>query len=121
MLNGVKMKYFGMVNTAEEAKSLFRELAKKLHPDKGGSEAEFKAMVDEYEEFIGSLNSSPWQKQEYIEAGRSICSFVKTVKPEQYAKLDTAMSAISALCGLCSDKKIKDFGNFLGKLNNNLN
>lgn len=111
------MKYFGMVNTAEEAKSRFRELAKKLHPDKGGgSEAEFKAMVDEYEEFIASLNSSPFVKKEYIEAGKAVASFLAATKPEQYAKIDTAATAISSLCGLFNDKKIQQFGNFLNKI-----
>lgn len=110
------MKYFGMVNTAEEAKSLFRELAKKLHPDKGGSEAEFKAMVDEYEEFMAALNSSPFAKKEYIEAGKAVASFLAATKPEQYAKIDTAATAISSLCGLFNDKKIQQFGNFLNKI-----
>lgn len=43
------MKYFTECRTIEDVKAAFKELAKKLHPDNGGNEAEFKAMMQEYE------------------------------------------------------------------------
>ena len=43
------MMYFNDVNNLNELKSRFRQLAFKLHPDKGGNEKEFSAMQQEYE------------------------------------------------------------------------
>lgn len=40
-------KYF---KKDEDLKKQFRELCKKLHPDHGGNEADFKAMMKEYED-----------------------------------------------------------------------
>lgn len=42
------MKYFTNCKTIEDVKKLYRELAKKLHPDCGGNAEEFKAMMNEY-------------------------------------------------------------------------
>lgn len=42
-------KYFRHVETLEELKKQFHELCFKLHPDKGGTDAEFSAMRAEYE------------------------------------------------------------------------
>lgn len=42
------MKYFNDCRTAEQVRSRFTELAKKLHPDCGGDAAEFRNMMDEY-------------------------------------------------------------------------
>lgn len=42
------MKYFKSCRTIEDVKKLYRELAKKLHPDCGGNAEEFKAMMNEY-------------------------------------------------------------------------
>ena len=43
------MIYFNDVNNLNELKSRFRQLAFKLHPDKGGNAKEFSAMQQEYE------------------------------------------------------------------------
>lgn len=45
------MPYFYECKTAEEAKAKYKELAKKLHPDKGGSAQAFKEMQAEYDRF----------------------------------------------------------------------
>lgn len=42
-------KYFVGVKNEEELKAKFRELAKQLHPDRGGSHNEFTSMQNEYE------------------------------------------------------------------------
>lgn len=42
------MKYFKDCKTAEELKKAYWKLAKKLHPDAGGNEEEFKSMQAEY-------------------------------------------------------------------------
>lgn len=44
------MRYFANIKTTEELKKEYKKLCLKLHPDKGGSAAEFKAMQGEYEE-----------------------------------------------------------------------
>lgn len=44
------MRYFKDCRTIEDVKKRYRELAKKLHPDCGGSAEEFKCMSAEYEE-----------------------------------------------------------------------
>lgn len=41
-------KYFKDCTTIEDVKRVFKELAKKLHPDNGGDAEEFKAMMAEY-------------------------------------------------------------------------
>ncbi len=45
------MPYFYDCKTQQEAKSKYKELAKKLHPDKGGSAQDFKDMQAEYDRF----------------------------------------------------------------------
>lgn len=44
------MKYFKDCKTIEDVKRVYRELAKKLHPDCGGNAEAFKAMSAEYTE-----------------------------------------------------------------------
>ena len=43
------MKYFTNCRTIEEVKAAFRDYAKKLHPDCGGSSEEFRHMMDDYQ------------------------------------------------------------------------
>ena len=43
--------YFDNCTTLDEAKKLYRELVKKLHPDLGGDTASFQAMQNEFENF----------------------------------------------------------------------
>lgn len=43
--------YFKDCKTIDEAKTLFRKLCLKLHPDKGGTNAEFIKMFNEFENF----------------------------------------------------------------------
>lgn len=45
------MPYFYDCTTKEEARKRYIELCKKLHPDKGGSDKEFKDMQAEYDRF----------------------------------------------------------------------
>lgn len=50
--------YFTTCKTMDEAKHLYRELAKRLHPDHGGDAEAFKAMADEYDRF----NAGAWNR-----------------------------------------------------------
>lgn len=52
--------YFEKLNTIEEAKNLFRDLCKKLHPDTSGyeSQSEFVKMFQEFKNFKPQENKS---------------------------------------------------------------
>lgn len=65
-------KYFNNCFTAEDVKTTFKDLAKKLHPDNGGNAEDFKNMM-----------------AEYTEAWRIYKNIHKTAEGETYEK-DTA-------------------------------
>lgn len=46
------MKYFRNIRTAEAARERYLKLSHKLHPDHGGTDDEFRAMKQEYEELL---------------------------------------------------------------------
>lgn len=49
--------YFKDCKTAEDVKQLFKELAKKLHPDCGGDAEAFKAMMQDYNKAFERLKN----------------------------------------------------------------
>ena len=51
------MKYFRGIETIEELKKAYKELAKKLHPDLGGNKEEFQKMNNEYDLLFKSLKN----------------------------------------------------------------
>lgn len=53
------MKYFNNCKTKQDAKKLFRELAKTNHPDKGGSNDIMVEIINEYEKVMKKLASDP--------------------------------------------------------------
>ena len=70
------MKYFNNSMSQDEAKKLFRKLAIKLHPDKGGNHVEFIKMQNEYENFLkGNFN---YTSQQAKENSTSLYEFIKT-------------------------------------------
>ena len=52
------MKYFVNIQTIEELKKKYKELAKKLHPDLGGNKEEFQSMNNEYDLLFKNLKSN---------------------------------------------------------------
>ena len=52
------MKYFTYCKTVEELKKAYHKAAAELHPDNGGSEAEFKEMQQEYQEAFARLKNT---------------------------------------------------------------
>ena len=52
------LKYFIGVETIEELKKKYKELAKKLHPDLGGTKEEFQSMNNEYDKLLETLKSN---------------------------------------------------------------
>ena len=64
------MIYFNDVNNLNELKSRFRQLAFKLHPDKGGNAKEFSAMQQEYEVVYRQLKRNEEQSNRNTDADR---------------------------------------------------
>lgn len=61
------MKYFINIKSLEELKNTYRKLIFQLHPDKGGSTAEFQAMKNEYDIIFKKLQFASENKQEKTE------------------------------------------------------
>lgn len=87
------IKYFQNVQSEDEADSLYRELAKKFHPDIGGNEEDFKDMKNEYQECLIALKWNREIKPEYqikkeiIKEIKQIKKKTSTLKPEIKNKL----------------------------------
>ena len=47
-----RMPHFSATMSKRELRQEFRKLSLRLHPDKGGDEEEFKAMMEEYEKTL---------------------------------------------------------------------
>ena len=52
------LKYFIGVETIEELKKKYKELAKKHHPDLGGAKEEFQKLNNEYDKLLETLKSN---------------------------------------------------------------
>lgn len=52
------MNYFEGITDLEKAKQRYRELAKRLHPDKGGTANEFQKMQEEYRLLLMGLQQN---------------------------------------------------------------
>ena len=63
------MKYFNNCTTTDQAKNLFRELCKKLHPDTSGSDTqnEFIQMFKEFKTFKPSDKETDFNKEEFYD------------------------------------------------------
>ena len=70
------MRFFNNIETLEDLKKEYRKLIFKLHPDKGGSEEDFKAMKNEYDELFVRLqkgkNATHFEKKEDINQYKDI-------------------------------------------------
>ena len=60
------LKYFIGVETLEELKKKYKELAKKLHPDLGGNKEKFQSMNNEYDLLFKSLKNKKANKKSNI-------------------------------------------------------
>ena len=52
------LKYFVNIQTIEELKKVYKELAKQLHPDLGGNKEKFQEMNNEYDKLLESLKAN---------------------------------------------------------------
>lgn len=100
------MKYFNGITDIEEAKQRYRTLAKKLHPDMGGSAAEFRNLQEEYKSALlqipqihrsvrkGDFRSS--ENELFGELGKLAKVLIKNQVPQNYLKqkIQTAESPL---------------------------
>ncbi|MCJ8334941.1 MAG: hypothetical protein MJH10_11920 [Epibacterium sp.] len=59
------MNYFQNCTTLDEAKKLYYELAKELHPDRGGNTAAFQDLSNQFEKFDPSELKFSSEKEEW--------------------------------------------------------
>ena len=57
------MQYFQNITDADTLKAEYRRLCKELHPDKGGSNAEFLAMQNEYNQRLKEIEEEAAEAQ----------------------------------------------------------
>lgn len=82
------MTYFKNCQNIEDVKETFRDLAKKLHPDNGGDETKFKAMMQEYTiafKRLKNVHRKADQNTEKTEQAESHTEYQET--PEQFADI----------------------------------
>ena len=86
------MTYFKNIDNLEQAKLQHRKLAKKLHPDNGGSSLQFQRMEAEYRTLLLQLQNkqpvSNEQNQNDIvnELSKLAMSLIKKQIPQDYLK-----------------------------------
>ena len=77
--------YFDTCNTADECRAKYRELAKQLHPDKGGTARAFQTMQSEYEQRLAELiKGTRANSIEYAKLVKALLELLKVTKPEYY-------------------------------------
>lgn len=77
--------YFSSCHTADECRSLYKELAKKLHPDKGGNASDFQKMQGEYEKRLAELiEGTRTNSIEYKRLVTALIEILKVTNPEYY-------------------------------------
>jgi hypothetical protein len=98
--------YFLGITDIEQAKLRYRKLAKRLHPDVGGTSAEFQFMQDEYKELLIRLHkkrntviNTPSQSPEnelLSQLGKLAKVLIKKQVPQEYLrqKMQTTESSL---------------------------
>ena len=95
------MKYFNDISDLDKAKLHYRNLAKQLHPDMGGTSGDFQEMQAEYKEFLLNMqqkskvvtpspNSTSEEKELINELRKLAKALIKNQVPQ---KLLTAENA----------------------------
>ena len=110
--------YFDDCNTIEECKARYKELAKKLHPDMGGSKEEFQRLFDEYTEAMADISDeNPLLSPEYVNLANALAGVFKAKNPEKYNRCASVINMAKEFLPLFEgNKTAKKVGRFLGKL-----
>ena len=109
-------KYFVNCRTAEELKKEYRQIVKKLHPDIGGSEEEFKAMQAEFSAAWERLKNVHQDKEgrEYTkETEETAAEFIGII--EELLKLEKLEFEVCGSWIWCTEKT-KEYKDTLKKL-----
>lgn len=111
------MRYFDNYTTVDELKARYKELAKEMHPDAGGSTDDFRELVEEYSAKLEELTSVPlYLNEEYIGLGKALCGIARERKPKEFEKVSTAAKGLSMLLSLSNKKAARDICTFIDKL-----
>ena len=83
------MKYFNNITDFEQAKKRYRELAKQMHPDRGGSSEVFQQLQQEYQAVLLRLQkneNTPNNESRDIlsELGKLAKTLVKNQIPQKF-------------------------------------
>jgi len=79
-------KHFVGVKNQEELKVRYRELAKKHHPDKGGSQAIFVEVTNEYNKILGTIITFPISNDSSAAFMNGLEDFIQTANRYAYAQ-----------------------------------
>lgn len=98
------MKYFKNITDLEQAKLRYRNIAKQLHPDKGGSITEFQQMQQEYKALLvgfhngqSLINSQTVKQTDIMDELRKLAKvLIEKQVPQEYLKqkIENSQSAI---------------------------
>jgi DnaJ-class molecular chaperone len=83
-----KMNYFKDCKTEDDVKRIYRELAKKLHPDHGGSDELMRELTKQYESWIPAnkfSQSSTMSEEEFQEKFKKASAEARFESNSQYA------------------------------------
>lgn len=102
------MKYFSPPFTDDHLKSQFRELSKKLHPDKGGDPGEFQKMKEERDRIETLVKAWRANKKPVIRRNRKPKKaesriIIINLNPEEF--IDLVRDAFSKITFLNHDRK----------------
>ncbi len=112
------MNYFQNTTDLEQAKQLYRTLAKELHPDQGGSALRFQQMQEEYKTLLLELqrqqvsptgHTSSQQSDIMAELGKLAKVLIQKQVPQRYLQEKIKKSQSPIEKGLFS--KLVDFLN----------
>ncbi|PIE98613.1 MAG: hypothetical protein CR988_02300 [Treponema sp.] len=74
------MNYFKECKDFTEAKKVYKTFAKKLHPDCGGNEADFKELLKQYDDFMNFTTSTIFDDSEKEYSAEDIVIFSNIIK-----------------------------------------
>ncbi len=119
-------KYFDKGLTAEQLHERYKQLAKKLHPDAGGTNEEFSAMQEEYEQRLNDLlDEKDFQKdsdkrtrneEQYILAMKFLLELTKMKKPKLHNKVVTIADAACQILDVFETDETDKFSRLIKRI-----
>ena len=111
MLEELKL-WFKDLKTIKEGKTLYKDMAKTLHPDKGGSDEDFKALNSAYNYFLDNFselkNNSVFESEEEKENFNMSLELEKIIASILHYE-NITIEVVGSWIWVCGDsKEIKD-------------